>query len=161
MPWNGEFYGSFGMGDGASRSWSEAVRYGFISAGGGNWYSNPLGLLKAGDRIWVKAPPHGFVGVARVAGLRVPAIEFHVETPDGYRPILDVLEAGTILKKFSGDPERTEYFVPVRWLHTVPLREAIKERGLFGNQNSVCRPTSMRWSHTVDRLKEVFTHFDN
>jgi hypothetical protein len=32
-PWNGEFYSSFGHGQ--SRSWEDAVQYGFISAGGG------------------------------------------------------------------------------------------------------------------------------
>jgi hypothetical protein len=32
-PWIGEIYASFGQG--ATRSWNEAVRYGFISAGGG------------------------------------------------------------------------------------------------------------------------------
>ena len=32
-PWNGEIYASFGHGE--SRSWDEAVRFGFISAGGG------------------------------------------------------------------------------------------------------------------------------
>jgi hypothetical protein len=49
-PLNGEYYVSFG--EGLSRSWPDAVRYGFVSAGGGSWYSNTLNLLKAGDRIW-------------------------------------------------------------------------------------------------------------
>ena len=39
-PWNGEFYCSFGV-DG-SRSWADAVQYGFI-CGGGAWYSKTLG----------------------------------------------------------------------------------------------------------------------
>lgn len=51
--WNGEFYMSFGT---KGRSWDEAVKHGFVSAGGGSWYSNTLKLLKPGDRIWVKAP---------------------------------------------------------------------------------------------------------
>lgn len=32
-PWNGEFYASFGEGE--SRSWADAVQYGFICGGGG------------------------------------------------------------------------------------------------------------------------------
>ncbi|MDZ7804953.1 MAG: hypothetical protein U5K34_13335 [Thiohalophilus sp.] len=36
-PWNGEYYVSFG--DMNSRSWEDARQYGFISAGGGSWYS--------------------------------------------------------------------------------------------------------------------------
>lgn len=45
-PWNGEFYVSFG--DAASRSWEDARRFGFISGGGGNWYSQTLKLLSPG-----------------------------------------------------------------------------------------------------------------
>ena len=40
--WNGEYYANFG--DGPSRSWADAVHYGFISAGGGIWYTRTLGL---------------------------------------------------------------------------------------------------------------------
>jgi hypothetical protein len=52
-PWNGEFYASFG-GDGDTRSWAEAVEYGFLSAGGGEWHTNTLALLNPNDRVWVK-----------------------------------------------------------------------------------------------------------
>ena len=45
------------------RPWEEAIKYGFISAGGGEWYSNTLALLSPDDRVWVKAPGYGFVGV--------------------------------------------------------------------------------------------------
>ena len=47
-PWNGEFYVSYG-GDPA-RVWEEARQHGFISAGGGTWYSQTLKLLSPGDR---------------------------------------------------------------------------------------------------------------
>ena len=46
--WNQEYYVSFGSG---TRCWSDARKYGFISAGGGTWYSNTLKLLSPGDRI--------------------------------------------------------------------------------------------------------------
>jgi hypothetical protein len=58
------------------------MRHGFISAGGGSWYSNSLNLLSAGDRIWVKAPKFGFVGVGRVRGKPVRAAEFILPTSD-------------------------------------------------------------------------------
>jgi len=41
-------------------------------------------------------------------------------------------------------------------VHSLPLNEAIKEVGLFGNQNTICRPTTPKWRWTVDRLKERF-----
>lgn len=148
-PWNGEYYVSFG--DGPSRSWDEAVRFGFISGGGGTWYSNSLRMLGEGDRIWTKIPGKGFVGVGKVAGSRIPAKEFLI---DG-RPALDILQA-QYHREFADDPEKSEYFVPVEWLHTVTEREAIQEVGMFGNQNTVCKPVTPTWRTTVERLKATF-----
>jgi hypothetical protein len=148
-PWNGEFYVSFGAGP--SRSWDEAVRYGFVSGGGGTWYSNSLRMLGEGDRIWVKIPGRGFVGVGRVRGPRVAARDFEI---DG-RPALDVLQAD-YHRAFADDPERSEYFVPVEWLHTVSEAEAVQELGMFGNQNTVCKPVTPGWRTTVDQLKGRF-----
>ena len=65
-PWNGEFYSSFGHDE--SRSWADAVQYGFICAGGGAWYSKTLQLLNLGDRVWVNVPGYGYVGVGKVIG---------------------------------------------------------------------------------------------
>jgi hypothetical protein len=153
-PWNGEFYANFGYGQ--SRSWEEARRYGFLAAGGSAWYSNTLNLLKTGDRIWVKAPGYGFVGVGEVLGSREAMTEFKVETPEGERLANEVLKESHYNREYVNDPERMEYFVPVRWLHTVSLENAINEIGLFGNQNTVCKPTTPRWRTTVERLKEQF-----
>jgi len=158
-PWNGEFYCSYGHSE--TRSWSDAVDYGFICGGGGAWYSKTLQLLSPGDRVWVKVPGSGFVGVGRVRGRAQPAFTFTVSTPDGERPILDVAKRGTYHKEFLDDPERCEYFVPVTWLQTVPLERAVQEIGMFGNQNTVCKPTTPKWRSTVKRLKEVFPNFDS
>ncbi|VDC33789.1 endonuclease NucS domain-containing protein [Pseudogemmobacter humi] len=148
-PWNGEFYVSFGASH--SRIWDEAVRYGFISGGGGAWYSNSLRMLAPGDRIWVKIPGEGFVGVGRVTGPRVAAADFEI---DG-QPALDVLE-GDYHRALSTDPEKAEYFVPVEWMHTLPPTKAVQEVGMFGNQNTVCKPVTPKWRSTVDRLKQLF-----
>src|SRR5699024_5475914 len=157
-PWNGEFYCSFG--DSKSRSWNEAREYGFISGGGGAWYSRTLQLLEPGDRVWVKVPGEGFVGVCRVSGYAQPAHEFTLPTPEGERPALDVLSGATYHAEFVDDEERCEYFVPVRWLDTKPVEQAVQEVGMFGNQNTVCKPTSQKWRTTVDRLKTKFPSFD-
>jgi len=153
-PWNGELYASFG--DDEGRSWVEAVKYGFISAGGGSWYSNSLRLLNAGDRIWVRVPGSGFVGVGRARGPRMRANDFTLATANGERSALDVLTEGHYHRQFVDDPDRSEYFVPVEWLKTVTVDKAVHELGMFGNQNTVCKPTVPKWRHTVDRLKQVF-----
>lgn len=157
-PWNGEFYASFGEGN--SRSWAEAVEYGFLSAGGGEWYTNTLALLSPNDRVWVKSPGYGFVGVGRVAGKLEPAASFKVKTSEGELLALDVLKKGNYHRQFFDDPKRSEYFVPMRWLDTVSIENGVNEVGLFGNQNTVCRPRTQKWRYTVDRLKVRFPKFD-
>jgi hypothetical protein len=158
-PWNGEFYVSFGHD--RSRSWEDAMQYGFISAGGGPWYSRTLEQLRPGDRCWVNVPGWGYVGVARVTGHMQPATEFKVTTPSGELPILEVARRGTYLRQYLDDPDKREYFVPVRWLDTVPLEQAVGGMGLFGNQNTVCKPKSPKWRSTVERLKERFAHYED
>jgi hypothetical protein len=158
-PWNGEYYVSFGHDLG--RSWKDAVEYGFISAGGGSWYSNTLNLLKAGDRIWVKAPGYGFVGVGRVKGPAEPATDFKIKVDGRERPVLDALTSATYHREFVNDPERMEYFVPVEWAQTVPIESAVSEIGLFGNQNTVCAPKTPKWRHTIERLERAFPNYNN
>jgi hypothetical protein len=157
-PWNGEFYCSFG--DDGSRSWEDAVEFGFICAGGGSWYSRTLQLLNPGDRVWVKIPDVGFVGVGRVTGRSQPASVFKTTKAQGEIPILDVAKRGTYHREFLDDPARCEYFLPIQWLQTVPQEKAIYEIGLFGNQNSACKPTTPKWRYTVERLKQRFPQFD-
>lgn len=157
-PWNGEYYVSFGTYEG--RSWEDAVKFGYISAGGGAWYSRTLNLLSEGDRIWVNVPGAGYVGVGIVTGARVTASDFTVSTPKGEKNILDVVSYGSILKKDASDPEFAEYFVPVRWLDTVDVTEAIWETNWFGNQNSVARPSAEKWLTTINGLKRRFKNWD-
>lgn len=158
-PWNGEYYVSFGDTD--SRSWDDARQYGFISGGGGSWYSQTLKLLSPGDRVWVKIPKTGYVGVGRVTEAVRPVKEFKVQTPSGERPALDVLKHADRYKAKADDPEKVEYFVRVAWLDTVPESKGIDEVGLFGNQNTVCQPTTPKWRHTVERLKTYFPKWDH
>lgn len=153
-PWNGEYYTSFGEGD--TRSWDEARRHGFISAGGGTWYTNTLRMLSPGDRVWVNIPSTGYVGVGLVQGSAQPFSEFKITTETGERAATEVLTKASYHKEFIDDPERCEYFVPVKWLDAVDAKKAIWETGFFGNQNSVCRPTTLAWRHTVERLKSHF-----
>lgn len=153
-PWNGETYVSFGAGH--TRSWEDAVQYGFISAGGGAWYSNTLRVLAPGDRVWVNIPKTGYVGVGRVTGVALPASEFTV----GGKPVLEVARRATYHVENLNDPERCEYFLPVQWLETVPVAQARKELGFFGNQNSACKPVTPKWRTTVDRLQKLFPQFN-
>lgn len=152
-PWNGEFYCSFGAG--AERSWEDAVELGFICGGGDTWYSQTLRLLSPGDRVWVNVPQQGYVGVGRVTGRAERAADFRVTKNGVELPVLEAAQRGSYHREFVDDA-RCEWFVPVTWLETVPLAKAVREVGMFGNQNTVCRPTSQKWRWTIERLKERF-----
>jgi hypothetical protein len=158
-PWNGEFYVSFG--DTSSRSWEDALKYGFISGGGGSWYSQTLKLLSPGDRVWIKIPKIGYVGVGIVKEVVQSVNDFKVETPEGERPCLEVLEHAKIYQLQANDADKAEYFVKVDWLDTLPTKKAVNEVGLFGNQNTVCQPTTPKWRHTVERLKIHFPKWNS
>jgi hypothetical protein len=108
----------------------------------------------------VKAPRFGFVGVGRVKGKPVRAADFQLQTPEGEKPALDVLQAASYHRASADDPDASEYFVPIQWLQTVPLAQAVQEVGMFGNQNTVCKPTTPKWRHTIERLKLRFPRFD-
>lgn len=157
-PWNGEFYVSFG--DPRSRNWDDARRYGFISGGGGAWYSQTLKLLQPGDRVWVKIPGTGYVGVGRVLESVQPVSSFKLNTSEGERLAMDVLQHGERYRQYADDPDLAEYFVRVQWFDTREARQAVNEIGLFGNQNTVCKPTTPKWRHTVERLKTRFLNWD-
>lgn len=151
-PWNGEYYVSFGE---DSRNWEDARKHGFISAGGGSWYSKTLNLLSPGDRIWVNIPHNGYVGVGIVSSEAVPAKD-SIFQENGTAVKMNELSLKGRYFDCSDDPEKAEYVVQVQWIKTVRRSEAIKELGFFGNQNSVCRPLTEKWTFTVDRLKKLW-----
>ncbi|MBB3184099.1 hypothetical protein FHR95_001659 [Halomonas fontilapidosi] len=154
-PWNGEFYTSFGD----DRPWELARRYGFIAGGGAAWYSKTLSMLSEGDRVWVNIPKTGYVGVGEVIGERCRADEYRFDTEEGSKSLLELTSREDyfhLYRNEGGDEDDAEYLVPVRWLHTVSRDQAFSEVGLFGNQNTVCKPTTPKWSHTVERLKQVW-----
>ncbi len=155
QPWNGEFYVSFG--EGSHRRWSDAEKYGFVSAGGSPWYSRTLSVLEPGDRIWGNVPGQGYVGVGRVTENVVPVTEFMVQNGNGQKvPITQVSLKAPAMHDPNRSADEQEHVVRVEWLKTVPLENAIKEKGFFGNQNSVAKPRSKKWSHTIERLRTRF-----
>lgn len=152
-PWNGEFYASFG----SDYPGKDARRLGFLCGGGAAWYSKTLAMLSEGDRVWVYIPKTGYVGVGEVVGERCRADEYRFDTPEGPRTLQEMeLTEGYPQINPTKDDDEAEYLVPVRWIHTVRREEAFNEVGLFGNQNTVCKPTTPKWSHTVNRLKQAW-----
>src|SRR3954447_23782996 len=139
----GDFYYSAGEGD--RRRWADMVRHGFVSAGGGRWYSRTLKLLSPGDRVWAHIPKVGYVGVGEVLASVVPVAE---------SGLLDLPLEAPAMDRSIADPDRCEYVVLVRWLRAVAREDAFWIPGLYANENSVTR---MRDKWTLQRLCEAFS----
>tara|TARA_R110002073_G_scaffold207517_3_gene367643 strand:- start:118293 stop:119336 length:1044 start_codon:yes stop_codon:yes gene_type:complete len=154
--WNGEFYVSFGHGD--SRDWEDARKYGFISAGGGAWYSRTLSILESGARIWVNIPGSGYAGVGIVQSPAVPFDQFTTMDDRGNSVSLSSLPLNSSYCRDAdlNDESKLEHVVAVDWVKTIPLNDAFREKGFFGNQNSAAKPRAKSWQHTVERLKQRF-----
>ncbi len=150
--WNGtDYYVSFG--DDKRRNWNDARKYGFISAGGGKWYSNTLSLLPKGARVFVCVPKVGYVGVGIVKEESVRVNEFVVDFNGVLTPILQLPLNAPDMGKDSDNLDLSEYLVKVDWINTKPAEEAVWEKGMFANQNSACK---LRNKFTVERLTEIF-----
>ena len=146
--WNGnDFYVVLG-----GRNWEDCKRFGFVSAGGGPFYSKPLDQLFPGARVFAYMPGAGYVGIGHVRDAVSPATEFAVDVDGGQRmPLLEVPGLDPAFSEFADDPERREYVVPVEWVATRTTSDAVWETGLFSNQVTVCR---MRDQDTIDFVAE-------
>lgn len=134
--WNGfDWYVAF------DRPWADARRLGYVSAGGGDWYATTLQKVPEGARVWVYVPKTGYVGVGIATG---PATRFE----DSH--IADAKDLEWDMNHANGEPE---WVLPVRWISTVPLEEAVWKKGMFANQNSACR---LRNSFTLENLYAAF-----
>lgn len=153
--WNGEYYASFGYDTEVVR---DGLARGYLVAGGGSWYSQTLAMLEPGARIWVNVPGSGYVGVGVVEQAMQPVDTFMVRDESGAEtPIVEQSVYAAALRKAADDPVLADYLVRVKWLKTVSPAQAVHEKGFFGNQNSVARPRSPKWDHTVERLKAVWS----
>ena len=151
--WNGEYYVSFGT----YYDWEKGRKYGYLIAGGGQWYSRTLSLLKDGARVWAYSPGSGYVGVGIVADSTLKlASNFCVEYEGKSVPLSTLPDVDPRATDNLDKPAEYDYLVRINWIKTLPVAEAIKEKGFFGNQNSVCMPKVEKWSHTVKRLKKRF-----
>jgi hypothetical protein len=101
--------------------------------------------------------PKGYVGVGIVEEAAVPVKEFRVKNENGEK--VPLLQAGIACQNMGSDaddPDLSEYVARVRWIKSVPLSQAVREPGFFGNQNCVAEPRDAKWPYTIDRLKLHF-----
>jgi len=85
-PWSGFYF--VNVGEGVHRNWDDCRKYGFLSAGQGEKYSNAMKRLKVGDRVFGYMKGLGYVGFGTVAQPPMMVRDF---TPDGFdKKLLDL-----------------------------------------------------------------------
>lgn len=133
------------FGDGLGRSWDDARRYGFVSAGGGGRYSKPILRIAPGDTLLVYLPGSGYAGIATATRAAVPFEDAVVDGESGLLRLADLELLGPYVHAGSDDDPR-EYVISVNWEAAVPKGEAYKDVGLFANQ-----ATAVEMQHDVPR----------
>ena len=140
-PWNGKDWyvncGEYPEG----RAWEDARNHGFVSGGGGDWYSDSLRSVPQGARIWVYIPKFGYVGVGTVTG----EPQRFAESQFAQIPDLN----GTYVHAGGED----EWVLPVAWIKTVPKAQAVRQKGMFAIPNTAVR---LRNSFTLEILHGAF-----
>lgn len=156
--WDGKsWYVSFGAFPG-QRSWEDARKYGFVSAGGSTWFSRTLTKLPFDARVFVyltgQANQHGcYVGVGSVTGPAQP-IESATLIRDGQAvPFHDLDLEAQYTHPETDDPDNREWIVPVTWEHTVSGVDGVWQTGFFANQNSACK---LRNKFTIESVLKNF-----
>ncbi|MFG2213152.1 endonuclease NucS domain-containing protein [Streptomyces sp. NPDC048638] len=158
-PWNGtDWYVSFGDEPGG-RSWKDARQYGFVSAGGGDWFSRTIRSLPVGARVFTHIPKVGYVGVGAVSGEPRPFADAVLTVDGESRRMADLsLQGGYRPDSVSAAAEsdtadRREWIVPIAWEQCVPREKAFWRTGLFANQNSACK---LRARFTIEEVSRYF-----
>jgi len=155
-PCNGrDFYVILGRAEPGDPRRPIAHKYGFLNAGGGSWYWKPLRNLVPGNRVFAYVGGAGYVGIGRVTGKMIPARDAKVEIAGQRQWLVDQPEPsiGYNDVAMDEDPEVTEMVVPVEWLATKPLDQAVREKGLFASQVTVCK---LRDAPTIATVESAF-----
>ncbi|MGY1858088.1 endonuclease NucS domain-containing protein [Modestobacter sp. SYSU DS0290] len=153
--WNEQdWYVSFGEESG-NRSWDDARRYGFVSAGGAEWFSRTLRKLPVGGRVFACIPGVGYVGVGTVTGEARPFDRAEVNVDGEIVRLADQpLTAAYRHPALPNGEDHREFVVPVEWTSTRPRGEAFWVKGMFANQNSACK---LRNRFTLEQLAGAFS----
>lgn len=150
VPWSGLWF--VNVGEGPHRNWEDNVRYRYIGAGQGPKYSEHLKKLKQGDPILAYMKGLGYVGFGIVRDQAKMAKEFFVD--ENEKTLLDAPLHAPNVSDNRDDPKLSEWAVAVDWKKTFDRDDARTFKGIFANQNIVCK---LRHKPTIDFLR---THFE-
>ncbi len=148
-PWSGFWF--VNVGEGPHRNWNDNIKYGYIGAGQGPRYSASLKKLRNEDRIFAYMKGVGYVGYGIVREHAIMIKDF--KPNDSERVLLDVPLTATNASDNRDDPKYSEWAVKIDWKKTYHKENARSFKGIFANQNIVCK---LKHKRTVDFLITQF-----
>jgi hypothetical protein len=148
-PWSGYWFANVGEGD--HRNWEDSVQYGFLGAGQGPRYSRPLKQLSVGDKLFAYMKGLGYVGYGEVTSEARMIKDFQVASLS--KALLDLPLRAQKAAENSDNADLSEWAVGVKWLKTFTKTDARTFKGVFANQNIVCK---IRHEPTVEFLRREF-----
>lgn len=138
------------VGEGRHRSWEDNRKYGFISAGQGEQWSNQIKSLRNGDMVAAYLSRCGYVGIGLVQNEAVMIKDFKV---NGQLLKFQQLNQSRIFEN-SNNPRTSEWVVSIKWIKTVPKKEAKWLKGLFKYLS--IKASLANQKKTIDFLEKEF-----
>lgn len=150
--WTGAWFVNVGeSGEHDFRNWDDCRKYGFLSAGWGRQYTDPLSRLAVGSQVFAYMKGRGYVGCGTVLSEACPAKDY---IPKGTRKcILDLPLEARDMSHTRNDLDQCEWVVGVAWHKTFDREKAKFFTGAFANQHIVCK---LRDPQTLDFLTREF-----
>ncbi len=139
------------VGEGLHRNWDDCRKYGFISAGGGTRFTDPIKSLDLGDVIVAYLKGFGYVGIGMVTANAVRISDFNFQG----KSFRDCSLKAT--KMFENENnQKGEHLVKVKWKNSVPRSEAkwAKNEGLYTTQ--LIKASLKNQTKTLEFLERSF-----
>jgi len=149
---NGVYYLNVGEGKDIERSWNDCIKYGFIAAGQGKKWSDPLKTFNKGDIVVAYLKNYGYVGVGKVVATAIPIKDFKYKNTR----LQDIQMQSSSLFKNMDSLELCDYALAIEWIKAVPKENAYwkAKSGLFTTQ--LIKASLEGQPYTLAFVKESF-----
>lgn len=146
---NGIFY--VNIGEGETRCWEDCKKYGFLAAGQGNQWSDPLRTLEMGDIVVAYLKGRGFVGIGRVIEKAVRVDDFRYLSSSLNKV---KLKQPNIFK--NSDNEKSDFLVKIEWIKAVDEKDAKMTKKFKLFTTPAIKASLQNQPQTVRFLEEEF-----
>lgn len=129
------------------RCWDDCRRYGYLSAGGGERWSNQIRRLPEGALVFAYVVGQGYVGLGRVTAEAVPQKNFMIND----QPLIELSLIKPPNTNVIDDISRCDWCARVEWIKHLDREQAVGQSDF--RRAAVCE---IRQQTSVNRLLSAF-----